>query len=100
MPARKKTGQAGQAAGAAGQKPAEQPENSGPERLLPLEPEPGTKFDARMSLTLDPGQKRLLDLTRVDDGIEATARIRAMIALYGHDPRLRKRVDRVAKSWR
>lgn len=96
MPARKKTGQPAEPAE---QGTAEKTGDSGPERLLPLEPEPGTKFDARMSLTLDAAQKRLLDLARVDDGITANARIRALIALYGYDPRVRKRIDRTARKW-
>jgi hypothetical protein len=100
MPARKKTQQPAQPAETAVQAAPEVPEDSGPERLLPLEPESGTKFDARMSLTLAPDQKRLLDLARVDDGTEGTARIRAMIALYGYDPRVRKRIDRIARNWR
>lgn len=96
MPARKKTGQPTEPAA---QEAAETAETAGPERLLPLEPEPGTRFDARMSLTLDPAQKRLLDLARVEDGIAANARIRALIALYGYDPRVRRRVDRTARKW-
>jgi hypothetical protein len=58
------------------------------------------KWDARMSLTLSKGQKRALDLARVDDGIDGTARIRAMIALWETDERLRRRVDREARNYR
>lgn len=80
----------------------EPPEETAPARRprKNLGPPPGTKFDARMSLTLSPDQKRALDLARVDDGVEGTARIRAMIALWEGDERVRRRIDLLAKSYR
>lgn len=59
-----------------------------------------TKWDARLSLTLSKEMKRALDLARADDGLEGTARIRAMIQLWQDDERLRRRVDRLAKTLR
>ena len=58
------------------------------------------KWDARMSLTLSKSMKRALDLARVEDGIDGTARIRAMIALWETDERLRRRVDKEARNYR
>lgn len=57
-------------------------------------------WDARMSLTLSRDMKRALDIARAEDGIEGTARIRAMIALWEKDERLRRRIDRDARSYR
>jgi hypothetical protein len=57
-------------------------------------------WDARMSLTLSKEMKRALDIARAEDGIEGTARIRAMIALWESDERLRKRIDREARTYR
>ncbi|WP_275128079.1 hypothetical protein [Streptomyces monomycini] len=42
----------------------------------------------------------MLKLAGVEDGIDTTARIRAMIALYEEDERLRRRVDKMAHHWR
>jgi hypothetical protein len=61
---------------------------------------PKPAWDARMSLTLSKEMKKSLEMARVDDGIEGTARIRAMIALWEHDERLRRRVDREAQNYR
>lgn len=68
--------------------------------LVPAEQERPDKWPARISLTASADMKRALDLARVDDGIEATARIRAMIALWQSDERLRARVDKLARSLR
>jgi hypothetical protein len=57
-------------------------------------------WDARLSLTLSQEMKRALALAKVDDGIEDTARIRAMITLWQDDERLRHRVDKLAKTLR
>jgi hypothetical protein len=57
-------------------------------------------WDARLSLTLSQEMKRALDLAKVEDGIEGTARIRAMITLWQDDERLRNRIDRLAKTLR
>jgi hypothetical protein len=57
-------------------------------------------WDARLSLTLSQEMKRALDLAKVEDGIEGTARIRAMITLWQDDERLRNRIDKLAKTLR
>lgn len=57
-------------------------------------------WDSRLSVTLSAEMKRWLDLARVDDGIEATARIRAMIVAWHENERLRARIDRAAKTLR
>jgi len=57
-------------------------------------------WDARMSLTLSREMKRDLDIARAEDGIEGTARIRAMIDLWRNDDRLRRRIDRMAREYR
>lgn len=67
---------------------------------VPAGQDKADKWPARISLTASPEMKRALDLARVDDGIEATARIRAMIALWQSDDRLRVRVDKLARSLR
>jgi hypothetical protein len=53
-----------------------------------------------MSLTLTKAQKKALDMARVDDGLEGTARIRAMIALWESDEKLRRRIDKLAREYR
>jgi hypothetical protein len=53
-----------------------------------------------MSLTLSTAMKKALESARVEDSIEGTARIRAMIALWQSDERLRKRIDRKALFYR
>lgn len=60
-------------------------------------PEPGGFVgEKRVNLPLQGELHRDLALARIDDGIEATIRVRAMIELWRHDPRLRKRVDKLA----
>ncbi len=79
--------------------PASEPVPAAPDP----DPVPAAKvpaWDARISLTATAEMKRALDLARVEDGIEATARIRAMITLWQEDPRLRARVDKLAKTLR
>jgi hypothetical protein len=77
------------------------PAPESPERPPPAEqPKAVGVWDARMSLTLSKPMKRSLDMARADDGIEGTARIRAMIALWEQDERIRRRIDKMAKSYR
>jgi hypothetical protein len=61
---------------------------------------PRAFYSARISHTTTPDQKRALDLARVEDGIEATARLRAMTQLWMEDERLRARVDKLARTLR
>lgn len=57
-------------------------------------------YSARIELTTTPEQNRTLEEARIKDRISKTARIRALIALYQEDERLRRRVDRLALKWR
>jgi hypothetical protein len=68
--------------------------------MLAEQPAPPAHYSARMQLTLTPDQARALKLAKVEDGIEGTARIRAMIALWIEDDRLRHRIDKRARSMR
>lgn len=52
----------------------------------------------RVGLYLHPDDFRALALARLDDGVDANARLRAMIALWRHDDRVRARVDRLART--
>src|SRR5215472_10756707 len=54
------------------------------------------KWPARISMTASREMKRELEAARLDDGIEVTARLRAMIMLWREDPQLRARVDETA----
>jgi len=68
---------------------------------MPAEqPRPPAVYSARISLTTTPEMKRDLDMARVQDGVEATARIRAMISLWQDDPRLRAKIDKLARNLR
>lgn len=57
-------------------------------------------YPIRLSLTTTAEQNRALDMARVEDGVDKTARIRAMIALWQQDEKIRRRVDKAARSWR
>jgi hypothetical protein len=67
---------------------------------MPAEQDRPEKWPARISMTTSRQMKRDLEIARVDDGIEVTARLRAMIALWQEDPKLRARVDKLAKDMR
>lgn len=58
------------------------------------------QWNARLSLTASPDMKQDLEQARVNDGVEATARIRAMITLWQTDERHRARVDKLARTLR
>lgn len=66
---------------------------------LPTEPK-AEKWPARISMTASKEMKRELESARLDDGIEVTARLRAMISLWQADPELRARVDELARDLR
>lgn len=61
---------------------------------------PTEKWPARISMTASREMKRELEAARIDDGIEVTARLRAMISLWQSDPELRARVDELARGLR
>ncbi|MEV5880713.1 hypothetical protein AB0L75_42385 [Streptomyces sp. NPDC052101] len=66
---------------------------------MPAEQEaPRSLYSARITFTTTPEQRRALELAKVDDGIDKTARIRAMVALWEQDDRLRRRVDKLART--
>jgi hypothetical protein len=67
---------------------------------MPAEQDRPEKWPARISMTASPDMKRDLELARLDDGIEVTARLRAMITLWQEDPKLRTRVDKRARDLR
>jgi len=77
--------------------PQEQAATAAP---MPAEQDKPDRWPARISMTASTEMKRALDLARLDDGIEVTARIRAMITLWQEDRRLRARVDKLAKTLR
>lgn len=72
------------------------------EVVAPMAAEQGRpdKWPARISMKASPQMKRDLELARLDDGIEMTARIRAMITLWQSDKRIRGQVDKLAKNLR
>lgn len=51
-------------------------------------------------MTASQDMKRDLELASLDDGIEVTARLRAMITLWQEDPKVRARVDKLARTLR
>lgn len=57
---------------------------------------PSKRHERRLSLPLTDDQDRTLKLARVEDDIDTTTRIRAMIEIWADDPKLRKRVDKLA----
>lgn len=70
-----------------------------PAAMPPEQPKTVT-YSERINLTTTPEQNRALNLARVDDGIDKTARLRAMIALWQQDERIRRRIDKLARKWR
>jgi hypothetical protein len=60
---------------------------------------PGAFYDARLSITTTYAQVQALRAARLTDGIQATARLRAMISLWEDDPAYRERVNRLAERW-
>jgi hypothetical protein len=104
---------AAQMAGLASAAPATEPAEQAPSRErkqapprdrvaapMPAETQKTGIYSKRIPLMTTPDMHRALVQARTDDGIEATARIRAMITLWQNDERLRARVDKLAKSLR
>lgn len=67
-------------------------------RPMPAEQAKPEKFPARISMKVTPDMKRDLELARIDDGVEVTVRLRAMITLWQEDPKLRARIDKQARA--
>jgi hypothetical protein len=76
------------------------PRQETPAAPMPAEQARPEKWPARISMTASQEMKRDLELARLDDGIEVTARLRAMITLWQEDPKLRARVDKLARDLR
>jgi len=51
---------------------------------------------ARSTVDLPVAHREALDAARAEDGVDVTARIRAMVRLWVEDPQLAKRVDEMA----
>ncbi|WP_432017693.1 hypothetical protein [Streptomyces hydrogenans] len=67
--------------------------------IMPAEQEaPRALYSARITFTTTEQQRRALEEAKLDDRIDKTARLRAMVALWEQDERLRKRVDRLART--
>lgn len=67
---------------------------------LPVDQPKAKKWTARISMTASREMKHELEAARLDDGIEVTARLRAMITLWQEDPQLRIRIDTIARDLR
>lgn len=67
-------------------------------RPMPVEQAKPATYSQRINLTVTPDQNRALGQAGLDDGIDKTFRIRAMIALWQEDERLRKRIDKRAQQ--
>jgi hypothetical protein len=80
--------------------PAAEPETRHAVTDLPADQPKAEKWPARISMTASREMKRELEAARLDDGIEVTARLRAMITLWQEDPQLRVRVDELARALR
>jgi hypothetical protein len=85
-PRRQRAARSGPRRRAAGRMPAEQVK-------------PGAFYDCRLSITTTPAQVQALRAARLADGIQATARLRAMIDLWERDPKIRERIDKIARDW-
>ena len=68
------------------------------ENLDDEDPKRNSTHPKRPSLTLTEEQDRALKLARVDDDVDTTTRIRAMIELWQKDVTIRKKVDKLAKQ--
>lgn len=60
---------------------------------------PAAFYSERLSITTTAAQVQALRAARLADGIQATARLRAMIAAWQDDPKLRERINRLARDW-
>lgn len=57
-------------------------------------------YSVHVPLTMTPDMKSDLDSARVKDGVELTARVRALIQLWQDDPEIREKADQLAPSMR
>lgn len=98
-PSKEKPASRSQARSAATDAPNQRPSAKKSAGMAPEQTKTPT-YSARIELTTTPEQNRALEEARIKDRISKTARIRALIALYQEDERLRRRVDRLALKWR
>jgi hypothetical protein len=66
----------------------------------PAEQKPQAAYDKRIPFMTDAEQHRALATARLEDGIEATTRLRAMVKLWIENERFRKRVNNLAADER
>ncbi|MFF6984220.1 hypothetical protein ACFZAV_42660 [Streptomyces sp. NPDC008343] len=59
---------------------------------------PRALYSARITFTTTEQQRKALEEAKITDRIDKTARLRAMVALWEQDERLRKRVDKLAQT--
>jgi hypothetical protein len=67
---------------------------------IPQDQPRAKEWPVRIPLNVDDEMRRALEQARVDDRIETTARIRAMIHLWQVDQAFRTRVNELAPSFR
>jgi hypothetical protein len=65
---------------------------------MPAEADRPEAYSARIPLKVGADMKRDLELARVDDHIEVSARIRAMIELWRQGGKFRAEVDKMART--
>lgn len=84
--------------------PADAPSDGAETEDKPARPGPrvltaaSTGDAKRVGLYLHPEDFRALGMAKLDDGADANARIRAMIALWRHNDRYRAAVDKLART--
>ncbi|MFK4091087.1 hypothetical protein ACI2LF_43680 [Kribbella sp. NPDC020789] len=57
-----------------------------------------TSSGKKVTIYLHPDDYRELMLAKVEDGADFNARMRSLIAVWRHDPRFRKKVDKLAAT--
>lgn len=71
-----------------------------PAAQMPAEQKPQATYDKRIPFMTDAEQHKALAMARLEDGIEATTRLRAMVKLWMESEQFRKRVDKLAADER
>lgn len=74
--------------------------SSAPPPMPIAQAETATGRPQRLMVPLSADEDRALKTFRLDDGVPAAARVRAMLQLYREDPRFRKKVDETVKRMR
>lgn len=97
----KKTASSSKSKPASGTKTKQQQseaEQSKPARSEPHVRTPATDEAERVGLYLDPDDYKELQMARAEDKADANARLRAMIAVWRSNSRVRAQVDRLART--